>query len=127
MSESHLKMLFLLLLLDTNKVEQLLSHPAKIESKLKKDLLCFAQAQVEFAYSKNVAVTNCTRNFQIAFENQVILRISFSFYKIYKIFMVLYSRFVDPPKLTFLKRTLSELSDVIAKWVKPTSISTALA
>src|SRR6478735_7791118 len=110
MSESHLKMLFLLLLLDTNKVEQLLSHPAKIESKLKKDLLCFAQAQVEFAYSKNVAVTNCTRNFQIAFENQVILRISFSFYKI---FMVLYSRFVDPPKLTFLKRTLSELSDVI--------------
>ncbi len=69
MNESHLKMLFLLLLLDTNKVEQLLSHPAKIESRLKKDLLYFAHAQMEFAYSKNVAVTNYIRNFEMAFES----------------------------------------------------------
>ena len=79
MSELHLKMLFLLLLLDTNKGRQLLSHPVKIESRLKKDLLYFAHAQMEFAYSKNVAVTNYTRNFEMTFENQVRLKGHFSF------------------------------------------------
>ncbi|MEH1967297.1 hypothetical protein, partial [Nostoc sp.] len=70
-----------------------------------KDLLYFAHAQMEFAYSKNVAVTNYTRNFEMTLRIKLDSKAIFPFRECLKSFMVLYSSFVDPPKFPFLRRT----------------------